>query len=116
MSEATEAQPPEANTSVPEQNSWYLTRWLFIRLMGLIYFMAFGSYAVQVLGLNGSHGVIPIADVLNAVKDQMGDERVLVFPTLYWINSTDQFLQIVTWGGTALSILVILGIASGPAL
>jgi hypothetical protein len=43
---------------VDQAEQWVVTRWVFLRLMGVIHLMAFGSYATQILGLNGSHGVI----------------------------------------------------------
>ncbi|MGC1676781.1 MAG: DCC1-like thiol-disulfide oxidoreductase family protein, partial [Candidatus Binataceae bacterium] len=37
-----------------------LVSWLFLRAMGLIYFVAFVSFGVQALGLIGSHGILPL--------------------------------------------------------
>ena len=36
-----------------------LARWLFLRLLGLVYFCAFASLAGQIVGLVGSRGILP---------------------------------------------------------
>ena len=36
--------------------------WLFLRLLGAVYVIAFLSLAVQVEGLIGSKGILPVAD------------------------------------------------------
>src|SRR5258706_9990840 len=42
--------------------AYVLVDWLFIRLLGLIYLVAFASLAVQITGLIGSHGILPAGD------------------------------------------------------
>lgn len=101
---------------VDQAQQWVVTRWVFLRLMGVIHLMAFGSYATQILGLNGSHGVISTKSFLDAVNLQVGPERYYLFPTLAWFNSSDVFIQGMANMGVVLSILVILGVCTGPAL
>ena len=88
-----------------------LTRWLFIRLIGVIYLIAFVSLGVQILGLVGSNGILPAADFLERVKSQLGDDAYVQVPTLAWFRCTDDFLRLLCWGGAATSVLVILRIA-----
>jgi len=98
-------------------NSTYnLTRWLFLRLIGLIYLLAFASLGVQVLGLIGSRGILPVADMLDAVSMMIGPEQYWYFPTLTWINCADSFLEFLCWGGAFAALLATLGLVSGPAL
>src|SRR5262249_52636346 len=47
-----------------ERPSYDLTRWLFLRLLALVYLIAFLSLHVQMPGLIGSHGILPVADFL----------------------------------------------------
>jgi hypothetical protein len=42
--------------------SYVLSRWIFLRLLGLIYLIAFGSLATQVIGLIGADGILPASD------------------------------------------------------
>lgn len=99
---------------VPSRHS--LTRWLFLRCLGMIYLIAFLSFGVQYKGLIGGQGIEPAARFLSSLAADFGPERHWLFPTLAWIDSSDPFLGFLTWGGAVLSLLVILGIATGPGL
>jgi hypothetical protein len=93
-----------------------LPRSLFLRLLGLVYFIAFVSLWVQVNGLIGSRGILPAADFLQAVYAQIGPKSYYLLPTLFWFNAGDAALQLVCGGGALLSLLLIAGIAPGPLL
>ena len=99
-----------------EPESYLLSRWLFLRLLGLIHLSAFASYATQIVGLNGSGGILPATEMLQQVYGQFGAEAYWLCPTIFWFNCSDAFLQAVTWVGTVLSFFVILGVVTGPAL
>ena len=45
-----------------------LVSFLFLRLFGLIYLSAFVSFGVQALGLIGSHGILPLANMVDEVS------------------------------------------------
>jgi lipase maturation factor 1 len=49
-------------------HTYVLVRWLFLRLLGVIYLIAFGSLGVQMLGLVGSSGILPAANFLAQVE------------------------------------------------
>lgn len=97
-------------------STYNLTRWLFLRSIGLVYLIAFASAGVQILGLIGSRGILPVGDMLKHVAMFLGPERYWLVPTLAWINSTDSFLHFLCWGGTIFALLAVLGITTGPAL
>lgn len=88
--------------------AYTLTRALFLRALGVIYFIAFSSLAVQMPGLYGSHGILPVADFI-ARQPPPTFESVWNTPTLFWLNSGDLFLQLVPIFGALLSLLLILG-------
>ncbi|MDE1920500.1 MAG: lipase maturation factor family protein [Candidatus Omnitrophica bacterium] len=90
-----------------------LTAWVFSRWMALIYLAAFWSLGVQVLGLIGHQGVLPIGDFLRSVQGEAGGGRFWLVPTLCWLNHSDWFLLFLCWGGAALSILLLFGIMPG---
>ncbi len=96
--------------------SHLLTRWLFLRLLGVVYFFAFLSLSTQIAGLVGRHGISPAGTFLQAVQENIGAEGYRIFPTLAWLNSSDSGLEFLAGGGALLSWLVILGIAPGPVL
>jgi uncharacterized membrane protein YphA (DoxX/SURF4 family) len=93
-----------------------ITRWLFFRLLGIVHLTAFASYAVQILGLNGENGVQPTRALLNASYHAYGKAAYYLLPTIEWWNCSDQALQTIVWSGALLSVLVILGVATGPLL
>jgi len=86
-----------------------LTSWLFIKLLSVIYFIAFLSLAVQITGLVGSNGILPLNEHLDLAFQLRGYEAFLYLPTLFWINSGDTALQIVAYAGCLLSITLFLG-------
>ena len=91
---------------------FWARRW-FLRMLGLIYLIAFVSLWVQVDGLVGSNGMSPVSRFLPAVRQQLGPD-LFFLPTLCWFNSSNAFLNFLCGGGVVLSLLLIFGIA--PAL
>jgi predicted DCC family thiol-disulfide oxidoreductase YuxK len=92
---------------------FWARRW-FLRMLGLIYLIAFVSLWVQVDGLVGSNGMSPVSRFLPAVRQQLGPDAHFLLPTLCWFDSSNAFLHFLCGGGVVLSLVLILGIA--PAL
>src|SRR6266511_2331313 len=95
--------------------AYFLSSWIFLRLLGLIYCVAFISLGAQIKGLIGSGGILPARDFLLA-KAGWGRKRFVQVPTLCWWNFSDRFLQFLCWGGAALAVLLTVGIAPVPVL
>src|SRR5256885_12282910 len=51
-----------ASTIQSERSALYLSRWIFIRLLGVIYLVAFISLWRQIDGLIGHNGILPVAE------------------------------------------------------
>lgn len=83
-----------------------LTIALFLRVLGIVYFIAFVSLATQVLGLYGSQGILPIADWM--AQQAFGLENVWALPTLFWLNTSDGFLQAAPITGALFSVALVL--------
>jgi predicted DCC family thiol-disulfide oxidoreductase YuxK len=94
--------------------TYFVARRWFLRALGLIFLIAFVSLWVQIDGLIGSNGIIPVGEFLPAARAQLGDHAMSILPTLCWFNSSDAFLHFLCGGGVVLSLLLIFGIA--PAL
>src|SRR5881392_2603501 len=94
--------------------AYFVARRWFLRALGLIFLIAFVSLWVQIDGLIGSNGIIPVGEFLPAARAQLGDRALSILPTLCWFNSSDAFLHFLCGGGVVLSLLLIFGIA--PAL
>ena len=100
-----------ASTIQSERSALHLSRWIFIRLLGVIYLIAFISLWRQIDGLIGHNGILPVADYLNAVSEGLGPERCWWVPTFSWFNGSDGFLHLQCAAGVALSLLLIAGVA-----
>src|SRR5256885_5913851 len=96
--------------------AYLLSRWLFLRLLGAVYLVAFVSLAVQVPGLLGEHGILPAGAFLERVHAQYGGAAYRLFPTLCWIGAGDGMLRLLAWGGASLALLLIAGVAPVPVL
>ena len=102
-----------------EHPDYFLTRWIFLRALGLIYLVAFVSLWTQVPGLIGHNGILPahdfMPDITQACDAQgIGLERFHLVPTLCWLDSSDYSLQFQCAAGTLFAVLLIFEIA--PAL
>jgi len=87
-----------------------LVSWFFLRAIGLIYFVAFASFGMQALGLIGSHGILPLSDFVEAIKQHFGAERYWLFPMVFWLASGDLAIQLICWAGAALSLLLVFNV------
>ena len=96
--------------------SYLLSRWVFLRLLGLTYLVAFVSLAVQVTGLVGADGILPTGLYLDRLRDTYGGQVYRLFPTLLWLSSSDLALTGLCWLGAALATLIVAGIAPAPVL
>jgi predicted DCC family thiol-disulfide oxidoreductase YuxK len=83
---------------------------LFLRLFGLIYLAAFVSFAVQAQGLVGSHGILPLAQLVDAIGARFGPERFYLMPMVFWWSASDFAIQAVCWAGAGLSLLLIFNV------
>jgi lipase maturation factor 1 len=96
--------------------TYYQARRCFLRLLGAIYLIAFVSLWIQVDGLIGHNGILPVAPWLDELRNRFGTEAYRLFPTLCWFNSGDSFLHFLCAAGVGFSLLLILGIAPVPCL
>ena len=83
-------------------------RW-FLRRLGCIYLIAFVSLWMQVDGLIGEHGILPVAEYLPAAREHLGGKAPLLLPTLCWLNASDAFLHFLCGAGAVISVLLIAG-------
>ena len=90
--------------------SFARSRWLFLRLIGVVYLIAFVSLAVQITGLVGEHGILPVGEFLTQAHARYGASAYYDWPTLAWLSSSDMWLSSLCWGGAAMSLLLIAGI------
>jgi predicted DCC family thiol-disulfide oxidoreductase YuxK len=87
------------------------TTWVFLRVLGAIYAIAFVSLWTQIAGLAGSKGILPAAEFLEAVRGRYGLVRYWLLPTIAWFNASDMALTVMCAAGVALGFLLLAGIA-----
>ncbi len=90
-----------------------LSRRVFFRGLALVYFIAFVSLAVQIVGLVGEHGILPAKEWLALLDRDYPNECWHLAPTILWFDASDLSLCLVCWSGAALSILLFLDFAPG---
>ena len=83
---------------------------MFLRLLALVYLIAFGSLAAQLTGLVGEHGILPIGEFLHRAHEAYGTDAYRLFPTLLWLSPTDALLNVLCWVGIAASLLLLVGV------
>ena len=98
-----------------EAAPYQVSRWVFLRLLGLVYLSAFVSLWVQLEGLIGSNGILPAERLMELARTQL-DGRIHLFPTLLWFDASDRFLHLLTGAGTVLAALLVIGTAPVPIL
>lgn len=85
-----------------------LVRDLFLRLLGLTFFVAFLSLLSQVTLLFGARGLLPAREYLDAIRPAVG---LLDAPTLFWLGASDTALRGAAAAGAVLSLLLVANIA-----
>src|SRR5262245_54342849 len=100
------------DTPTAARPTYVLTGFLILRLLALIYCVAFLVLILQLDPLIGSDGLLPAAQYLDAVREQSdsGLDAFLTLPTLFWLDCSDRTLHIAAWIGFGLSTAALLGV------
>jgi lipase maturation factor 1 len=83
--------------------------WLFLRLLAAVYLIAFASLAVQITGLIGARGILPLGGYLAAVSKTLGPRGYWSVPTIFWVAHGDGFVQAAAIAGSGLALLLLSG-------
>lgn len=93
-----------------ETPDYTLSQYLFLKALAAIYFIAFASLYTQCLGLYGSKGITPIADLIKQLRIRKIPNRYYHVPTIFWYRSDDLFIKQVLLAGMGLSFLAFCNI------
>src|SRR6476661_4423686 len=98
--------------------TYWLNRFMILRLLGLIYAIAFFVAINQVLPLIGSDGLTPVERYLKLVRRALGSDGAgfMRLPSLFWLWHSDAALLTMAWAGFLLSCVVLAGFANVPLL
>jgi hypothetical protein len=99
-------------TRAPE--TYRLTRFVMLRLLGAVYAVAFLAAAKQILPLIGSHGLTPLDLYFSQIHDALGSTAAgfIRLPSLFWFVHSDTVLQTTAWVGFVLACVVMAGYAN----
>src|SRR6185503_5770074 len=94
------------------------TCWIYLRLLAVVFAVAFLSLGAQLPGLVGSGGILPAGETLRSVASDPGlsGSRFWILPTLCWISHSDLFLTGLSVAGVLLAGALALGFAPVPCL
>ncbi len=96
---------------IPPSGDCALVRALFLRFLAVVYLIAFGSLWVQIQGLVGSRGILPVREYLERAGAVLGDAAWLRVPTFCWVGSGDAALDVQCGLGVALALTLLAGAA-----
>jgi Lipase maturation factor len=98
--------------------TYWLTRFLILRLLGTIYAVAFLVLINEIVPLIGSDGLLPVGIYLKQVSDALGSAGAgfVRLPSIFWVGHSDTTLLAAAWIGFILSCVVVAGFANAPLL
>jgi hypothetical protein len=98
--------------------TYWLTRFVILRLLGIIYAVAFLVAINQVVPLIGSNGLLPLGNYLNQVSAALGSAGAgfMRLPSVFWLWHSDTALLTLSWAGFILSLVVVAGYANVPVM
>jgi hypothetical protein len=97
-------------------HAFALSRALYLRLLGLVLVVAFVSFWVQLEGLVGERGILPVSDTFARYERAWGLARLYRAPSLLWLWPTATGAHLLCLLGTVASLLVVVGRVQAVAL
>jgi hypothetical protein len=118
MTVATNWDTPETLSVRRIRPTYWLTRYVILRLLGLNYAIAFLVAIHQILPLIGSKGLLPVGMYLKRVSSALGSDTAgfMRLPSLFWFWHSNTALITVAWIGFILACLVTAGYANALIL
>jgi len=99
-------------------NTYWITRFVMLRLTGFIYAIAFAVAINQIVPLIGEHGLTPLEIYFQRISAMLGSKGAGFrrLPSLFWFAHSDHALLITAWIGFLLSLVVLAGYANAIIL
>jgi hypothetical protein len=83
---------------------------VFLRALGVVYLVAFGSLLPQISGLWGSKGILPAAEFFHGAREALGAKAYWLFPSLGWLGASDGALKVICLLGILFSLILIFDV------
>ncbi|MEO6546540.1 MAG: lipase maturation factor family protein, partial [Ferruginibacter sp.] len=108
-------------TDIPDTHvapTYWLTRFVILRLLGFVYAIAFLVAIHQIIPLIGDNGLLPLKIYIRQISNALGSDGAGFrrLPSLFWFWHSDTALLTIAWIGMLLSCVVIAGYANAPLL
>jgi hypothetical protein len=91
--------------------SFLIGQWLFIKFLAITYFIAFASILVQIKGLYGKDGILPMEEIFKGINRSKLYRHFYYTPSLFWFSRSDAMLQGLAILGMLCSVAVLFGFA-----
>lgn len=100
------------------KSSYWLTRFVFLRLLGFVYLFAFLSLVFQVIPLIGENGLLPADNYIESIESrhETKTDAFIQLPTIFYWGVSDKSLLIFSWIGAIMSFLLLIGFANSILL
>jgi hypothetical protein len=100
------------------RGSYWLTRFVLLRWLGLVYLIAFFAAARQLVPLVGAHGLTPGSLFIGQVRSNLGSTWAgfEALPMLFWFWDSDTALRVVPWIGVGLAVFMLAGYCNSITL
>lgn len=98
-----------------DSKSWRVGSFTFLRILGILFLVAFWDLWEQILPLVGEAGLSPYQNAVNEVEVRFAEIRLDRMPTIFWFFDQDWILLAVCISGMVISSLLAFGVLQGPA-
>ncbi|HVS92187.1 MAG TPA: lipase maturation factor family protein [Mucilaginibacter sp.] len=98
--------------------TYWLTRFVILRVLGIVYAVGFLVAINQIVPLIGAHGLLPLDNYLKQVSAALGSPGAgfVRLPSIFWLWHSDNALLAVSWIGFILSLVMLAGYVNAPML
>jgi hypothetical protein len=110
--------PPLLWRWLDDGSTFLLVRTAVLRLLGLVYFVAFASAATQAPALIGERGLLPARFWLDDLTRYAGSRLGAFFyaPSVFWLDASDGALVGACVAGAALALAVMAGVTNAAVM
>jgi hypothetical protein len=105
-------------SELDDMPTYWLTRFVLLRLLGALYAVAFLVAINQILPLIGSKGLLPVGIYLQQISAALGSAGAgfARLPSVFWLAHSDGALLGAAWLGLVLSLVMVAGYANAVLL
>ena len=93
-----------------QNSTFHITRYIYLRTLAIIFIIAFTSLLLQIEGLYGANGILPIEKYLGFARVTFENAAFFNLPTLFWLSSSNSILIIICSFGLFASLLALIGV------